>query len=112
MLYVLNGKVFFSLKKKFIFKSLHSTDLVYFDTVYIAVYWVYERVQLKISHNQNFELKKYLPYLIFKKCKHFMMHYKNLIFHQFSSLEVISYSHSSDCGTHTDGTIYKVGSDP
>ena len=60
---------FFSLKKMFIFKSVHSNDLMYFDTVYIVVDWVYGRVQLKISNNQNIELKKYL-----------MMHFKNLFF--------------------------------
>ena len=61
-----------------LFKSLHSNDLVYFDTVYIVVDWVYGRVQLKISHNQNFELKKYLLELMFQKYEYFMMQFKNI----------------------------------
>ena len=78
MLFELNCKVFFSLKKMLLFKSLHSNDLVYFDTVYIVVDWVYGRVQLKISHNQNFELKKYLLDLMFQKYEYFMMQFKNI----------------------------------
>ena len=103
MLFELNCKVFFSLKKMLLFKSLHSNDLVYFDTVYIVVDWVYGRVQLKISHNRNFELKKYLLDLMFQKYEYFMMQFKN--FDQFSRMEENSFSHSSDCGTHTDRTI-------
>ena len=78
MLFELNCKVFFSLKKMLFFKSLRSNDLVYFDTVYIVVDWVYGRVQLKISHNRNFELKKYLFNLMFQKSEYFTMQFKNL----------------------------------
>ena len=60
------------------FNHLHSNDLVYIDTVYIVVDWVYGRFQLKISHNRNFELKKYLLDLMFQKYEYFMIQFKNL----------------------------------